>query len=178
MKRLFFLVIVIVCLLTACNKRECKYADQAYDDGTKKCECLNDPVTIWGRCKGGGEYWSVAEVAQKYTRRVKSPEEYPYYGDTVKFHGWFYVTRYISETRTDTMYDFNTLRSKNVGDMVGAPNYGVNLIYDERLLDAVDVTQEVYVTGVLEVPTKITVPISYGECFEMPYYFRLTEMNN
>ncbi len=170
MKRLVYLVALIL-VLVSCNKNhECRY-DEQYDSSTKKCECLSEREMFI--CKTEGEYESVGQVHSKYAQRIKNPSEYKLYshaGDTVKFCGWLYVAMSESDTSfyTNRMFHFDKVA-------IGAPNVSVEIDIDKSAFDTLDVRKMSFATGILQFPENVP---SSNECFTMPFYFKIIDIHN
>ena len=171
MKKIVCLAVFIV-FLVGCNKNhECRY-DEQYDSSTKKCECVTNKETLYGPCKDEGEYMSISAVRIKYDQRIKNPSEYKLYshaGDTVKFHGWFYLAWSADTTFfTDKMWNFYRVP-------VGAPNVSVEIDIDKGAFDTLDVRKEAFATGILQFPENV--PQS-KQCFTMPFSFEIIDIHN
>lgn len=183
-------VVSILILSHGCKKQiECRYDNMAYDNQTKKCECVQTNTSASPSSLSSTDYNSCENVKQSFFHFSIDNSDYPYYshaGDTIKFCG--YVKHSYGKPLQydgDSSYCQFTMIDDYMTAM-DASNHNGGAFFIESIVDKmvdVEFSRKCYVIGVLAFgSTSAKIPwvstAEPGTCHSADLLFNVIDIHN
>ena len=182
--------ISVLILLQGCTKKkECRYGNMAYDNQTRKCECVQANTSASPSSLSNMDYNSCEKVQQSFFYLSIDNSDYPYYshaGDTLKFCGYVKHSygKPLMYSEDSTFCQFTMI--DDYATAMDTLNYNGGFFFIESKVDKmvdVDLSRKCYVTGVLAFgPTSAKIPwvsmAEPGTCHSADLLFNVIDIHN